>query len=246
MKNEKLKIIISIDDVNPLKHFRILGTKTEKWLEYLYKKFGVKFNLFIPSNYHGKNKLSDNKSWIKEINDIHYFSCNAHGHLHMTSDRKRFGECEFVEFRSTKEAELRLYEMWGEWILCDVLPSGWKNPGWLCTPESKTSIESICHINGFGHGKYKFDYVSLHYEHNQGMKWNCREFFGHDGIQEINIRTHNVSEQHPMGMIMLTSHIAGDWNHNVWNEDNFEQLCMSLDYLVENYDCEFKTLKECL
>ena len=230
---DKLTVTISIDDVHPQAGWRILGDKTEKWLRSLNEKYGAKFACFVPTRYHRQYPRSHHFGWVQEVLSIPWVEISGHGHRHECDD-KRYGECEFAELQHPDIVRERLQWMWAEWMMVQYLPDGWKNPGWLCSLASKEVIEN------------SFKYVSLHYEHNQGMKWNCREFFGHDGIQEINIRTHNVSEQHPMGMIMLTSHIAGDWNHNVWNEDNFEQLCISLDYLIEKYDCEFKTLKECL
>lgn len=85
-----------------------------------------------------------------------------------------------------------------------------------------------------------FNYVAIHYEHNRNLQWNCKTFFGHDGIQQENISIHNED------MIMFQSHIAGKHNHNVWNEQNYEQLRMSLDHLFSTYDVTPKLLKECL
>lgn len=230
MKNKKLIITISIDDVNPLKDFRILGTKTEKWLEQLYIDFGIKYNLFIPSNYHGKNKLSENKSWIQEINDKPYFSCEAHGHFHMTSDTQQFGECEFFEIKTIDVALERVKMIYEEWNECGLgfEKLGWRNPGWLCS-------EGSCHVL-----QRNFSYAAIHYEHNQGLNWNCKTFFGHDGIQQQTVAVHNDD------MIMFQSHIAGKHNHNVWNEQNYDQLRLSLDHLFQNYQIEPKFLNECL
>ena len=44
-------------------------------------------------------------------------------------------------------------------------------------------------------------------------------------------------------MIMFQSHIAGDWNDNVWNEANYNQMKLSLEALKE---VKYKTLSECL
>jgi hypothetical protein len=60
--------------------------------------------------------------------------------------------------------------------------------------------------------------------------------FGADGIHETNISTHE-------GRIMFQSHIAGDWNDNVWNEKNYEQMKLSLGYL-KSQNVEFKTIGE--
>ena len=64
-------------------------------------------------------------------------------------------------------------------------------------------------------------------------------FFGHDGINETDIKLHNNN------MVMFQSHIAGDWNDNVWNEENYKQVKLSLNYLQEHKP-QFKTLSECL
>ena len=238
-----LKITISIDDVHPAKGWRILGDPTEKWLRSLNEEFGAQFDLFIPSCYHGKYPISEHKSWIEELSDIDWMSLNAHGHFHQTSDPKKFGECEFMELSNPKEILNRITEMWNEWISVEYKPLGWRNPGWLCSPESQKRLDSDTFISKSDIGTWgplNFEYVALHYEHNRGMQWNCKTFFGHDGIQQENISVHNGD------MIMFQSHIAGTWNHNVWNEANYEQLRLSLTHLVEQYNCEFKTLKECL
>ena len=43
---------------------------------------------------------------------------------------------------------------------------------------------------------------------------------------------------------MLHSHIFGDWNDNVWNEDNYKQADLSLEFLSKYHDIEFKTMSE--
>ena len=230
-----MKIIISIDDVNPKPDWQILSTPVEGWLRSLNQKYGARFTCFIPSNYHGEFPLSKNKEWIRELNSIPWIECAAHGHLHMTSAPTRFGECEFYELDTWRSVDNRMGELKKEWDSIGVQPRGWKPPGWLCSLAFNDWMNSL-----YLSEKNWFKYVSLHCEHNHGMNWNCKTFFGHDGIHQTNISIHNDD------MIMLTSHIAGDWNDNVWNQANYDQLCHSLDYLVENYECEFKTLKECL
>ena len=42
---------------------------------------------------------------------------------------------------------------------------------------------------------------------------------------------------------MFQSHIAGDWNDNCWNEINYKQMRMSLEYL-KLQDISFKTIEE--
>ena len=92
-----MNVTIAIDDVNPKKEWRIFGDKTEKYLFNLNKQFGAKFTLFIPSNHHNTGKLSENKSWVKELKDSGIFELVAHGHFHSTSDASKFGEMEFAD-----------------------------------------------------------------------------------------------------------------------------------------------------
>ena len=66
----------------------------------LNKQFGAKFTLFIPSNHHGDAKLSENKNWVNELLDAGIFELAAHGHFHQTSDKNKFGECEFYELNN--------------------------------------------------------------------------------------------------------------------------------------------------
>lgn len=237
-----LDLIISVDDVNPQLGWRILGDKTEKWFKQLNDEFGIVFNLFVPSNYHAQFPLSEHKAWVNELNAIPYFSLEAHGHYHQTTDPKQWGECEFAEIQDFDLATDRISEMWDQWFDCDVMPRGFRPPGWLISPQSAQAIE-------YFRGKYYewgmweeywFKFAALHYEHNHNLKWNCKTFFGHDGIQQEHISIHNGN------MVMYTSHIAGNWNHNVWNEQNYEQLRISLNHLFENYTITPKFLKECL
>ena len=44
---------------------------------------------------------------------------------------------------------------------------------------------------------------------------------------------------------MFQSHIAGDWNDNIWNKTNYEQMRVSLKHLSK-MNVEYKTLSECL
>lgn len=234
-----LQISIAIDDCNPLKNFRILGEKPEQWLRELNERYGCKFDLFVPSNFHNEAPLSENKEWVKELNSIPYLSLQYHGHFHQTSNPKLFGECEFAELTDPDEIGQRLHYMSYEWDQCGILPTGFRPPGWLISDASRIGIQNHWYYSS------KIDWVAIHYDHNQGMKWDCKTFFGHDGIQQENIGIHNVSEDGETGMVMFQSHIYGNHNHNVWNQNNFDQLCLSLDHLVENYPVEFKLLKEC-
>ena len=61
-----MNITIAIDDVNPLKDWRILGDKTEKYLFELNKKYGV--NWISKSNgWYEKIKKNNIEKYGKEI-----------------------------------------------------------------------------------------------------------------------------------------------------------------------------------
>ena len=221
-----MNLTIAIDDVNPLKDWRILGDITEKYLFDLNKKFGAKFTLFIPSNYHNEAPISEHKEWINELNSSGIFELAAHGHFHQTVNPDRFGECEFYELAGDEIIEHRIHLMFEEWDKVGIKPKGWRNPGWLCSWRASELLSK------------HFDWVALHYEHNRGLIWNgCKEIFGSDGIHKNDITLH--SER-----VMLHSHIFGDWNDNVWNEDNYKQANLSLEFLCKYHDIEFKTMSE--
>jgi hypothetical protein len=226
----QFKLTISCDDINPKKGYRLLGEPAEKWFRSLNEEFGCKFNIFVPSCYHCEYPISKDKSWIQELASLSFTEICTHGHFHITSDPKLYGECEWAELRDSKQIQERISLMENEWAECgfDLSEMGHRNPGWLCSPESKYELQS------------KFKYVALHYQHNNNLEWQCKTFFGHDGIHQENISIHNHD------MIMFQSHIAGKHNHNVWNEQNYAQLRTSLTYLFENYTVEPKFLKECL
>lgn len=237
----KINLNIACDDVNPKKGYRLIGEPAEKWFRQLNEEFGCKFTLFIPSCYHNQYPLSQHKEWVRELNSIPYFELAAHGHFHMTNDPQRFGECEFAELDSLTACTDRINMIQEEWKSVRIKPSGWRNPGWVCHKSLNMVFNELLPI------KYlDLKYVAVHYEHNRGMNWDCKTFFGHDGIQQEHIEIHNISPDGQTGMIMFQSHIAGKHNHNVWNQENYEQLRMSLTHLFENYEITPKLLKECL
>ena len=222
----ELRLTISVDDVNPKKGYRILGEQTETWFRKLNEEFGVKFTLFCPTNYHGRYPFSKNKEWVRDLNSVPYFELAAHGHYHQCINIG-YGECEMFEPNPLSHGSID--KMLGEWLdAIGCYPDGWRSPGWLINEVNKELIERI------------FKYAAIHYEHNQGMEWNCKTFFGHDGIQMENIGIHNGD------MIMYQSHIAGTHNHNVWNQHNYEQLHLSLTHLFENNTIAPKLLSECI
>lgn len=219
-----MNVTIAIDDIHPEKNWGLPGDQCMGYLEELNKEFGAKFTLFIPSNYHHKYPLSQHKDWINWLKSKGYFELAAHGHYH-SCERDDIGECEFFELDTAEKAHNRIQLMLSEWEKVDHKPLGWRNPGWLAHPAVVRELE------------HHFNYVALHYQHNHNLHWNSKMIFGADGIHETNISLHH-------GNIMFQSHIAGDWNDNCWNETNYEQIRLSLNYLVQHNNVEFKTLKE--
>ena len=218
-----MELTVAIDDIHPENGWGLDGDDCMMYLDELNKEFGVKFTLFIPSNYHKKFPISEHKDWIDWLKSKGYFELAAHGHYHMC-DRQGIGECEFFELDTEWKVKERISLMLKEWESVNHRPVGWRNPGWLVHPESMKWL-----------GK-EFDYAAVHYEHNHNLKWGCKMIFGADGIHETDISTHN-------GRIMFQSHIAGEWNDNVWDEDNYQQFRLSLKHL-KSYDIEFKTISE--
>ena len=226
MENNNIKLTISIDDIHPEKGWGVEGDECMYYLDELNKEFGAKFTLFIPSNYHHKAKLSENKDWIDWLKSKGYFELAAHGHYHQC-ERQGIGECEFAELDTIDKVEDRLNKCITEWNAVDHKPLGWRNPGWIATYKA---VEVL--------GK-AFDWSAIHYQHNMNFKWACHTFYGADGIHETDISIHNND------MIMFQSHIAGEWNDNIWNEANYNQMRLSLKELSKQ-DIVYKTLSECM
>ena len=218
-----INVTIAIDDIHPEKGWGLAGDLCMEYLDELNKEFGAKFTLFIPSNYHGKFPLSEHKDWIDWLKSKGYFELAAHGHYHQC-ERVDIGECEFFELDTEDKVQSRINLMMTEWGKVGHDPVGWRNPGWLAHPEAVKCL-----------GTY-FKYAAIHYEHNHNLKWDCNTINGYDGIHETDISTHD-------GNIMFSSHIAGDWNDNVWNEQNYKQLKVSLEYL-KSQNVKFKTICE--
>jgi hypothetical protein len=218
-----MEVTISIDDIHPEKGWGIEGDECMWYLDELNKEFGAKFTLFIPSNYHNKFPISKYKDWVDWLLSKGYFELAAHGHYHMC-ERNDIGECEFFELDTEQKVCDRLELILNEWTKVNYQPVGWRNPGWLAHPIA------IQHLG------QTFQYAAVHYEHNHNLQWGCKMIFGADGIHETNIGLYN-------GRVMFQSHIAGEWNDNVWNKENYDQIRLSLDYLNQQ-NIYFKTLKE--
>ncbi len=216
------KVIIAVDDLHPELGWGCENDKSVEYLEELNKEFGCKFTLFIPSNYHKKYSISKHKDWINFWLKKDWVELAAHGHYHMC-ESEGFGECEFFEIDSRIKAEQRMEQCLSEWRQVDYRPRGWRSPGWLAHLESAKVID-----------KY-FDYVALHEQHNHNIQWKSKMLFGCEGINETNINMYDNT-------IMFQSHIAGDWNDNIWNEKNFQQFRNSIQYLCKNNNVQFETM----
>ncbi len=220
-----MEVVIAIDDLHPEQGWGYEGDESVKYLKELNNEFGCKFTLFIPSNYHNKYPISKYIDWISFWKSKDWVELSAHGHYH-ACERTDIGECEFFELNTKEKAQDRIKKCISEWQSVGHSPKGWKNPGWLAHPESMKVI-----------GKY-FDYVALHEEHNHSFKWDAKMLFGHSGIHETDIQIRNNT-------IMFQSHIAGEWNDNVWNKENFNQFRHSVKYLLTQYNnLKFVTMYE--
>jgi predicted deacetylase len=219
----RMELTIAIDDVHPEIGWGMPGDECMEYLKALNEEFGAKFTLFIPSNYHHQYPLSEHKEWVNWLKSISYFELAAHGHYH-ECERDNIGECEFFELDTPEKAQSRIKLMLDEWEKVDHKPAGWRNPGWLAHP---AAIQEL--------GNH-FEYAAVHYQHNHNLPWKCKTIFGHDGIHETDITLHN-------GCVMFQSHIAGNWNDNVWNETNYNQIRLSLNHLT-NIGATPKTLLE--
>tara|TARA_R100001015_G_C4631256_1_gene193616 strand:+ start:1303 stop:1971 length:669 start_codon:yes stop_codon:yes gene_type:complete len=220
-----MEVIIAIDDLHPQKDWGCEGDDCVGYLEELNKEFGCKFTLFIPSNYHRKYPLSEHTDWVDFWKNKNWVELAAHGHYHQC-ERDDIGECEFFELDTEEKALQRISDCLLEWEKVGIKPKGWRNPGWLAHPNAIKALGS------------HFDYSAIHEEHNHGIKWDCKTFIGCDGINETDsIQLYNDK-------FMFQSHIAGDWNDNVWNEKNYENFRNVLEYLQKSYKLNYITLGE--
>lgn len=222
----EINLTVAIDDIHPEKGWGLPGDECMEYLDSLHNEFGVKFTLFIPSNYHKQYPISEHKDWINWLQSLGYFELAAHGHYHQTTNPSMWGECEFAEIATAEECLDRINLVCNEWDQVSYKPKGWRNPGWLAQAHC---IDVI--------GK-RFEYAAVHYEHNYNLKWPCKMLYGHDGIHETDIKIHNGN------CLMFQSHIAGEWNKNTWSKENYDQFKLSLEFLKETHIFNNKFLNE--
>ena len=220
-----MKVVIAIDDLHPEQGWGCENDESVEYLEELNREFGCKFNLFIPSNYHGKYPLSKYQDWVMFWKNKDWVELSAHGHYHDCRNGGP-GECEFTELDYSGAIE-RINDSMNEWIKCGYKPKGFRMPGWLCNDESGKAIGE------------NYEYVAIHSHLNDNINFGIKTIKGEDGIHKtdsINIWNENV--------FMFQSHIAGKTNDNNWNQMNYENFRQILIFLNDNYKLQFKLLKE--
>ena len=151
----KSNVIVAIDDVHPEKGWGIEGDVQVQYLENLNHNFGVKFNLFVPSNYH--NKFPITKEFVDFWKQYDWIELSNHGHFH-ACEMDGIGEMEFLELQYGP-AQQRLQESMDLWESCGYKPKGFRAPGWGVNQQSADAISS------------QFDWVAGHEEHNKGINW---------------------------------------------------------------------------
>ena len=221
MKNN---VVVAIDDVHPEKDWGVEGDVQVEYLKSLNEKYGVKFNLFIPSNYHDKYPLT--KEFVDYWKQYDCIEMSNHGHYHACKN-EGVGEMEFYEL-TTGEANQRIQESLSLWEECGYKPHGFRAPGWGLTQDTANVVSSY------------FQWIAGHEEINKDIVWpsDTKFFIGCDGINEPN------SLSLYGNTFMFQSHINGVHNDNVWTEENYLHFEQVLDYLLSQYELRFVTISE--
>ena len=219
MKNN---VVVAIDDVHPEKNWGVEGDVQVEYLKELNKKYGVKFNLFIPSNYHDKYPIT--KEFVDFWKQYDWIEMSNHGHYHACK-HEGVGEMEFYEL-SYGEANQRIQESIDLWKKCGYKPKGFRPPGWGLTQESANAVSNY------------FDWIAGHTNINKGLSFGTQFFEGCDGINEPD------SLSLYGNTFMFQSHINGTHNDNVWTDQNYIHFDHVLDYLLSQYELQFVTISE--
>ena len=215
-------IVVAIDDVHPEKGWGVEGDVQVEYLKSLNEKYGVKFNLFIPSNYHDKYPIT--KEWVDFWKSKDYVELSNHGHYHACKN-EGVGEMEFFEL-GYSESFQRIQESLELWKTCGYKPKGFRAPGWGLTQESADAVSSY------------FDWIAGHTNINKGLSFGTQFFEGCDGINEPD------SLSLYGNTFMFQSHINGVHNNNVWTEENYLHFEQVLEYLLTQYELQFVTISE--
>ena len=215
-------VVVAIDDIHPEQGWGVEGDVQVQYLENLHHNFGVKFNLFVPSNYH--NKFPITKEFVDFWKQYDWIELSNHGHYHACK-QEGIGEMEFYELNYS-DAVQRIQESQDLWKSCGYPPKGFRAPGWGVNQQSADAISSY------------FDWTAGHSEINKGINWGCHFFEGCDGINEPD------SLSLYGNTFMFQSHINGTHNDNVWNEENFLHFEKVIEYLLSEYDLQFVTISD--
>jgi peptidoglycan/xylan/chitin deacetylase (PgdA/CDA1 family) len=219
---DKVNVIVAIDDVHPEQDWGVEGDEQIQYLDSLNEKYGVKFNLFIPSNYHDKYPIT--KEFVDFWKSKDYVELSNHGHYHACKS-EGIGEMEFFELNYGEAVE-RVQESLNLWESCGYKPKGFRAPGWGVNQESADAISSY------------FEWVAGHEEINKGINFSTQFFVGCDGINEPdNLSLYGQT-------FMFQSHINGIHNQNVWNEENYLHFEQVIEYLLKEYELNFITITE--
>ena len=221
-----MNLVVGIDDLHPEQGWGCEGDVQVDYLKSLNDEFGVKFTLFCPSYYHHKYNLTED--WVSYWKQFKWVELANHGHFHDCKkfSKEQIGEQEFLEL-NYDEATERIQESLDLWAQCGHIPKGFRSPGWGITQDAATAVSSY------------FDWVAQHEQINKGIQFNTKHFVGADGIHETdNINLYGQT-------FMFQSHIQGDWNDNVWSEENYLHFQKVIKYLLSQYKgLQFKTISE--
>jgi|TARA_R110000824_G_scaffold232230_4_gene420187 peptidoglycan/xylan/chitin deacetylase (PgdA/CDA1 family) len=218
----KTNVVVAIDDLHPEEDWGCEGDEQIEYLDSLNEKYGVKFNLFIPSNYHDKYPIT--KEWVDFWKSKDYVELSNHGHYHACKN-EGVGEMEFFELGYSESVQ-RIQESLELWKTCGYKPKGFRAPGWGLTQESADAVSSY------------FDWIAGHTNINKGLSFGTQFFEGCDGINEPD------SLSLYGNTFMFQSHINGVHNNNVWKEENYLHFEQVLEYLLTQYELQFVTISE--
>ncbi len=218
----KTNVVVAIDDVHPEVDWGCEGDEQIEYLDSLNEKYGVKFNLFIPSNYHDKYPIT--KEWVDFWKSKDYVELSNHGHYHACKN-EGIGEMEFFEL-SYGESVQRIQESLELWEKSGYKPKGFRPPGWGLTQESANAVSNY------------FDWIAGHTEINKGLSFGTQFFEGCDGINEPD------SLSLYGNTFMFQSHINGVHNENVWTEETYLHFEKVIEYLLTQYELQFVTISE--
>jgi len=220
-----VNVVVAIDDLHPEQGWGCEGDVQVDYLKSLNDEFGVKFTLFCPSYYHRQYKLT--KDWVSYWKQFDWVELCNHGHYHEVNKipKDQIGEQEFLEL-NYQEAFERIQDSIDTWSECGHKPKGFRSPGWGITQEAADAVSP------------NFHWVAQHEDINKNIQFKCKTFYGEDGIHEReNLRLYGNT-------FMFQSHIQGDWNDNIWSEENYLNFKNILNYLSTNNELQFKTISE--